>query len=111
MSDDFERFLASALAPPERMPDRRFVSAVQAAIVLEERLAAERRALAAGLLKQLAALLSISAAVWLVGRAPLVSSLFAETPGFVLVAVLIAFACAIGLIGSRPAGELSASQI
>ena len=102
MPDDFERFLAAALAPPERMPDRKFVSRVQAAIALDEQLAAERRAVVAGLLKQLAALFSVAAAVWLIGRAPPVTAWFDASPEFGLASLLVAFVCVVGLISFRP---------
>lgn len=110
MSDEFDRFLASSLAPPARMPDRRFVSGVQAAIALDERLAAERRAVAGGLLKQLAALLSISAAIWIIGQAPPISPSFAQSPGFALVSVLVAVVCVVALISSRPAAGIGAAS-
>ena len=36
MADKFDHFLASSLAPAERLPDRSFVTAVQARIILDD---------------------------------------------------------------------------
>jgi hypothetical protein len=102
MTDDFDRFLASALAPAGREPDRRFVRLVQARIALEERLAAERHSLTLDLLKQLAGLLAIAAAIFCITRSAPVVDLFAEAPALVLAVLLTAFALLIALMGMRP---------
>jgi hypothetical protein len=69
MADAFEQFLSDSLAPAERLPDRRFVAGVQARIILEDRLARDRRQLAGSLLMQVAALLAVAAGVWVLGSA------------------------------------------
>lgn len=101
MADDFERFLASALAPPPRIPDRDFVARVQAAVVLEEQLALRRRALAGSFLKQLAALFAVAAAVGWIGRADPIAGAFAEFPALGLAVVLSGFALLVGLLSLR----------
>jgi hypothetical protein len=92
MADEFEQFLASSLAPPNRVPDRRFVAAVQARVALEDQLRRERRALVANLAKQLAGLVAIAAAVWTIGKAPPVADFFAGSPAASLGILLLAFA-------------------
>jgi hypothetical protein len=106
MADDFDRFLAQALAPPERMPDRRFVAGVQARIALEERLAAERTALIRALAAQLAALLAVAAGLWVIGRAAPVARLVSASPSLALMVMLGAFACLVLLFaqGDGPIG-------
>lgn len=101
MSEDFDRFLASALAPAERGPDRGFVGSVQMRIALEERLAAERRSLSLDLLKQLAGLVAIAAAIVCLARAAPVADFSAQSPALVLAILLIAFAFVIALLSMR----------
>src|SRR5215212_4385700 len=99
MADEFDHFLKSALAPSERLPDRRFVTRVQAAIALEERLAAQRSSLLRELARQLVALAAIAAGLWWIGRAPPVASLFAESPAVGLAILLAAFAFLVAILG------------
>jgi len=102
MADAFERFLADSLAPPQRTPDRRFVSIVHSRILLEDRLAAERRTLVADLIKQLAALIAVAAALWFMGRAAPVAEWFAQHRAAGLAALLVAFGLLIALLSRRP---------
>jgi hypothetical protein len=104
MTDGFHDFLKSELAPPDRAPDRSFVTRVQAAIALEERLAAHRSSLVRGLVKQLVALAGIAAGLSWVGKAAPVASWFAGSPAVGLTVLLAAFAFVIVLLG-RPEGR------
>lgn len=97
MADEFDRFLEAALAPPERVPDRRFVAGVQARIALDERLARERGALIGALLKQLAALLAVAAGLWVLGFAAPVDRFVAQSPAVALLVLIGAFGCAAAL--------------
>lgn len=105
MTDEqFDALLASALAPPERPGDRRFVARVQARIELEDRLDAQRRLLVGGLVKQILALLAIAAgAVWL-GRAASVANFFAQSPATGLAVLLTIFAFLALVVVPRGAG-------
>lgn len=98
MTDEFERFLNESLAPAERLPDRRFVAAVQARIALDERLRAERRALAAGFGKQLIGLGAVAAAVWVLALAAPVASSISEYPAPSLAFSLTGFALLVALL-------------
>ena len=102
MADAFGQFLAASLAPPERMPDRRFVSIVHSRILLEDRLAAERRTLVADLIKQLVALIAVAAALWFMGRAAPVAEWFAQHRAAGLAALLVAFGLLVALLSRRP---------
>jgi len=102
MAEDFDRFIASALAPPERAPDRQFVAQIQAGIALERRLDEERRAMIVRLAEQLVGLLAVAAAVWLIGRTPLAAGWFAESPAIGLAALLSGFAFVVGVLSLRP---------
>jgi hypothetical protein len=101
MADEFDRFLAAALAPEERTPDRRFVARVQSAILLEERLAAQRSSVVRDLVRQLVALAAVAAALWWLGRAAPVASWFGESPALGLGILLTGFACLVGLFSLR----------
>ena len=102
MADEFDRFLKSALAPPERMPDRKFVARVQAGVGLEERLASQKSALVRDLLTQLVALAAVAAGLWFIGRAEPVASWFTQSPAAGLAILLVGFGSLVALLGQRP---------
>lgn len=93
MSDQsFDAFLARALAPPERAPDRAFVGQVQALVRLDRHLRAERRAALRRLGLEALAVGSLAAALmWLV-RSPQIASAIAESPAYAVAAFLTGFA-------------------
>ena len=107
MDVDFDRFLEAALAPPERLPDRRFVAGVQARIALEDRLARERAALIGALAKQLAALLAVAGGLWVLGRAAPVASFGAQSPAVALLVLIGAFGCAAALFAQPASGSVA----
>ena len=104
MAEDFDAFIASALAPAQRDADRRFVARVQAHIVLEERLARERRAMIVRLGEQLLALCAVAVAVWLISRAAPVAEMFAKSPAAVLSVLLAGFAFVLRVFSLRQDG-------
>ena len=97
MADEFDRFLASSLAPAERLPDRSFVTAVRARIILDDRLARERRSVIGNFVTQIVALLAVAAALWVLGRAAPVAEWFAQSSALGLAMLLLAFAAIVGL--------------
>ena len=105
MADEFDRFLESALAPPDRLPDRKFVMRVQARIALEERLAARHSALVRDLLTQLIALAAVAAGLWWIGRAAPVANWFSQSPAAGLAILLALFGLLVLLLGRRSAGS------
>jgi hypothetical protein len=107
MDKDFDRFLDAALAPPERLPDRRFVAGVQTRIALDDRLARERAALIGALVKQLAALLAVAADLWMLGRAAPVASFGAQSPAVALLVLLGVFGCAVALFAQPGSGSVA----
>src|SRR5689334_23736557 len=109
MADPFDRFLEAALAPPERLPDRRFVAAVQTRILLEDRLAEQRRALVANALKQLLALVAVAASVWVVTRSAPVGNWLSEEPAVALGILLAVFALVVALLSWRAGSDESRS--
>jgi hypothetical protein len=105
MADDFDCFLASSLAPPNRLPDRRFVAAVQTRIIVEKRLAQERRALIEGLVKQLVAVAAVGAAVLSIGRAPSVAAFLTDSPALAVLILLAGFSLLVALLSSRAGAD------
>ena len=101
MADGFDAFLAAALAPAEHPGDRTFVARVEAAIVLEERLAAQRRLLLTELGQQLVAVAAVGFALWWIGRAEPVASRFAQSPALGLAILLTGFGLLVALMSSR----------
>jgi hypothetical protein len=100
MADEFDAFLADALAPEKREPDRAFVARVQAAVRLDEQLRAERRGIFANLAFQCLGVAAIAAAiVWLL-RAPEIRAFAGDSPAFLLLILLVAFSFVILLFSS-----------
>ena len=111
MADEFDDFFAAALAPEERAPDRRFVARVQTAILLEERLAAQRSSLIRDLVRQLVALAAVAAALWWLGRAAPVAGWLCESPAVGLAIVISAFAFLVVLLSGRSRTEAVPSSL
>ena len=112
MADDFDRFLASALAPPQREPDRAFVGRIQAQLALEEHFAAERRSVARELIQQLIALLSVGAGAWWLGKSAPVAGWAAESPALALATLAAAFMFLVVMFTVRPrAGKVLEGRI
>ena len=105
MPEDFDRFLASALAPDDRQPDRKFVAGVQARIALEEQLAAQRRSLVSALVMQMIGLAAVAATIWLVARAAPVAEFFAPGSWLGVATLLAAFAFIVLLFSSAGGGK------
>ena len=110
MADEFDRFLADALGPPERIADRAFVARVQAQVALEERFVIERRSLVRGLMQQLAALLAVGAGAWWLGSSAPVAAWAAESPATALAILLAAFMFVAAMFMTRTAPRNVLSQ-
>lgn len=102
MTDEFERFLAAALSPAEREPDLAFVRRVQARIALDERLAAERRAMLSALALKSVAIAVFAAALAWFGRSPAVGELAADAPAILLAILLAGFSFLLLLLRPEP---------
>lgn len=107
MTDDrFDRFLASAVAPEERLPDRAFVAKVQLAVSLDAQLAATRTMLFGRIVEQVIALAAVALAAIVVARSPFMSDLLSQDPAVTLAGVVIAFTFLLFMI-ARPADQSS----
>lgn len=106
MTDPFDAFLAAALEPPSRDPDRIFVAKVQARNALEERLRATRNAELRALGLQALAVFAVAGALLLLLRSHDVARLAEQLPGMTLIALLCAFGLLVPLL-SAPAAPLS----
>lgn len=106
MADDFDSFLAAALAPEKRDPDRGFTLKVNARIALENRLQAQRKAMMRELGLQAVAVLAVAGGlIWLL-RADLFSDLAAVSPPLTLAVLLAIFGLLVALV-ARPSSDLS----
>lgn len=104
MADEFDDFLAEALAPEQRQADRRFVALVQARIALDESLRAERRSIVSRLGGELLAVGTVALALLWLGRADPIAGFFAESPAAALTFLLSGFAFLVFLFSSRTVG-------
>jgi uncharacterized membrane protein len=110
MSDNFDRFLAEALAPKPRDPDREFVARVQAHIRLEDYLRGQRRSAFRRLAVESLGLLFVAAGLIWLGRAEPVAGFFADSPGVALAGLLCGFGLLVALFSSQTS-ETSRSQV
>ena len=102
MADEFESFLAEALAPPDRHPDRRFVGQVQARIALEARLDAERRSIVQRLGLELIALIAFAGGLVWAARTEPVMAIASQSPWVLIGGLLAVFGLVVLAIASRP---------
>lgn len=102
MNDAFDRLLGQALAPEDRGPDWAFLTRVRAAVLLQERLAAERANMIGGVVRQLVALLAIAAAALFFGRSTEVADWVLTAPAASLGVLIIGFALFVALVTSEP---------
>jgi hypothetical protein len=101
MTDELDLFLAEALRPAEREPDRAFVARVQARIRLDEQVRAERSRALSLLARQVVGLAAVAAgAIWL-ARSPAIAGFAGESPAILLLALLAAFSFVILLFSSE----------
>lgn len=107
MADQFESYLPDAIAPPMRAPDRQFVARVQAQIVLDARLDAERRAVLHRLSVELLGLVTVTAALVWLGRAAPISDFVTESPELALSALLSIFSLVVAAVSFQPGGGRS----
>jgi hypothetical protein len=110
MADEFDRFLADALAPETRAPDRAFVAHVQARVVLDERLKQQRQAALRSLGVEVLAIIAVAAGLVLLTRAQAVAGFFIDSPAVALAAVMAAFAFLVVLF-TRDADEPSVHKV
>lgn len=110
MADEFDLFLREALAPPARKPDRRFVARVEALVLLEERLQAERSGLFHQFGVQVLAIAAVAAGLLLLGRAPAVAGFVEHSPAIALSALLAGFTLLM-LIAAQTGGRNGAVDL
>jgi hypothetical protein len=101
MTDGFDDFLAARLSPPEREPDRAFVARVQARILVDEAMRAQRAGILSQLSQEILAVVAVAAAFLLLSRSPSAAAFLAESPALVLLALIGLFSLLIGLFALR----------
>ena len=98
--DEFDDFLATALAPPERDEDHMFVARVQQRIRIDDALRAARAATLQRLAVEIAALAAVAAAlIWFAGSAD-ASAIAAESPAPVLAGLIGLFMSLVWLMAA-----------
>lgn len=110
MNDEFDTFLASALAPEDRLPDRQFVSRVQKRIALEEQLTVRHRGALRKTVTDPLAILGLTLGLLWGTQAPGVSEFLAQSssvPLLVLFAIFTLIAAVLGTGSTNiPIGRL-----
>ena len=96
--EQFDRFLAEALSPPDRAPDAHFVGRVRQQIRLDELLRARRAGIFERLGIELLSLVALGCGLAAIGRSSEVAGLAREVPHLALVAVMLVFALWVPLV-------------
>ena len=111
MADEFDRFLAEALAPEPREADRACVARVHGGIALDRQLRAERKALLRRFGVEMLGVAAIAAALlWLAREAP-VAELAAGSPAAALAGLLLAFSLLLLLFSRTDSPRRAALEI
>jgi len=110
MADDFELYLAEALTPEEREPDRAFVRRVQAQLALDQRFRTERQAILRQLGVQAAGIGAVAGGLLWLARAAPVAAFVADSPAVALAGMLTSFAL-LALLFGRLSGGGNASEV
>lgn len=96
--DDFDAFLARALAPPEREEDHAFVARVQQRIRIEESLRHARAAIVKRLAVEIAALTAVAAGLMWIAGSQGAAAIAAESPAPFLAGLIALFISLVGLL-------------
>lgn len=94
----FDRFLAEALAPPQREPDPRFVDRVRQQVRLDELLRARRASMFERLGIELLSLVALGCGLAAIGSSSEVAAFARQVPHLALVAVILVFALWVPLV-------------
>lgn len=89
--NEFDKFLAAALAPPVREEDHGFVLRVQQRIRIEEALRQSRASVFERLTAGIAALVAVAAALWWIAGSADAAAIAAESPAPVLAGLIVLF--------------------
>lgn len=92
MTEAFDLFLSTALAPPQRAPDAAFALRVRALCALDDRLRRQRQAALRLVLVQALALGAVAAGLLLLGRSATIAAFVAGSPALALAGTIAAFA-------------------
>ena len=96
----FDRFLAEALSPTERLPDQPFVDRVRQQVRLDEALRARRARIFNRLGIELLSLVALGCALAAIGSSPPVAQLALELPHVALGGLLVIFVAWVPLVAS-----------
>lgn len=94
----FDRFLAQALAPPDRAPDQPFVNRVHQQVRLDELLRASRASTFERLGIELLSLVALACGLAAIGTSSEIADFTREVPHLALIAVMLVFALWVPLV-------------
>jgi hypothetical protein len=94
----FDRFIAEALAPPDRDPDPRFVDRVRQQVRLDELLRARRASMFERLGIELLSLVALGCGLAAIGAVSEVAAFARQVPHVALAGVMLVFALWVPLI-------------
>ena len=102
----FDRFLADALAPPERAPDRRFVERVQQHVRLDELSRANRSRLLDRLGIELLSLVALACGIAAIGGSSEIAESVRQAPHLALPAMMFVFGLWVTLVAKPRSGDV-----
>jgi hypothetical protein len=98
--EPFDRFLAEALSPPDRLPDQPFVERVRQQVRLDEALRARRAGIFHRLGIELLSLVALGCALAAIGSSPPVAQFARELPHVALAGLLVIFLAWVPLVAA-----------
>ena len=99
--NQFDRFLADALAPREGLPDQTFVDRVRQQVRLDEALRARRARMFHRLGVEVLSLVAIGCGLAAIGSSSVVAEFALEVPHIALAGVLVIFVAWVPLVASQ----------
>jgi hypothetical protein len=98
--EQFDRFLAEALSPPDGLPDQAFVDRVRQQVRLDEALRARRARIFHRLGIELLSLVALGCALAAIGSSPPVAQFAKQLPHVALAGLLVIFVAWVPLVAS-----------
>ena len=100
-SEDFDRFLAQSLAPPNRVPDQQFLARVSQQVLVDKLQRRARTKMFERLGVELLSILAVGAGLVAVGAGTNIADSAGNTPAVALLGMLILFAAWVTLVSRK----------
>lgn len=105
--EEFDRFLARSLAPPQRAPDDRFADRVRHRIMLDELLRSRRAKVVERLGVELLSLVALGCGLAAIGASSEIADSMRQVPHVALITIMLVFSLWVPLVAQPTRGGFS----